>query len=72
MSPNFPENDSLIQCPIETEDEFTYYTKIQQSDLVPTISSLLGWTIPKNNIGVLLKSFIGLWKSKPHFQKTKY
>ena len=62
MSPSFSENVSTIGSPVEPQSEFHYYTKIQQSDLVPTISSLLGWTIPTNNIGVLLKPFIGLWK----------
>lgn len=62
MSPSFPENNSALQCPTESESEFQYYNKIQQSDLVPTISILLGWTIPRNNIGVILKSVFNLWK----------
>lgn len=61
MSPSFPENHSL-PCPVEAESEFNFYAKIQQSDLVPTISNLLGWTIPQNNIGVLPKSFLRFWK----------
>jgi ethanolamine phosphate transferase 2 subunit G len=62
MSPSFSQIASTIQSPIDPQGEFHYYTKIQQSDLVPTISSLLSWTIPRNNIGVLLRSFLGLWK----------
>jgi hypothetical protein len=50
------------EAPVEPRGEFTYYNKIQQSDLVPTISSLLGWPIPRNNLGVLVQSFIGFWK----------
>jgi len=62
MSPSFPENTSAVPCPTESRSEFQYYDKIQQSDLVPTISTLLGWTIPRNNIGVILRSVISLWQ----------
>lgn len=62
MSPAFSESGSTIESPVEPRSEFHYYTKIQQSDLVPTISSLLGWTIPRNNLGVLLRSFVDLWR----------
>jgi len=51
-----------MHCPIEPEGEFHYYDKVEQSDLVPTISTLLGWTIPRNNIGVILRSGFSLWK----------
>jgi ethanolamine phosphate transferase 2 subunit G len=61
MSPSFPESESKVQCPVDPTDEFLYYSKIQQSDLVPTISTLLGWTIPRNNIGVLIKSLLNQW-----------
>jgi len=64
MSPSFSGQAPNLLSPILQQNEFDYYTKIQQCDLVPTISSLLGWTIPRNNIGVLLKSFLTLWKGK--------
>jgi ethanolamine phosphate transferase 2 subunit G len=51
-----------MHCPIEPEGEFHYYDTIEQSDLVPTISTLLGWTIPQNNIGVILRSVFSHWK----------
>ena len=62
MSPSFSGQAPNLLSPIPHQNEFDYYTKIQQSDLVPTISSLLGWTLPRNNIGVLLQSFLALWK----------
>jgi ethanolaminephosphotransferase len=61
-SPSFPAEDGL-KSPVEPQSDFHYYTMIQQSDLVPTISTLLGWPVPRNNIGVLLKSFLRLWNS---------
>ena len=64
MSPSLSDGTTFLQSPVEPSSEFFYYNKIQQSDLVPTISTLLNWTIPRNNIGVLLRSFLRLWKSK--------
>jgi ethanolaminephosphotransferase len=60
LSPSFPVIPA--EAPVEPQGEFHYYGKIQQSDIVPTISSFLGWPIPKNNLGVLVQSFLGLWK----------
>src|SRR5579862_91293 len=61
-SPSFPVDGLVIDCPAEPQGDFHFYSKIQQSNLVPTISTLLGWPIPRNNIGVLLQSFLNLWK----------
>ena len=64
MSPLLNSDLEIRQSPVDpipSENEFTFYNKIQQSDLVPTISRLLGWTIPRNNIGVLLNSFLPFW-----------
>jgi ethanolamine phosphate transferase 2 subunit G len=65
VSPSFPVDGSTIQSPIDPQTDFHYYTKIQQSDLVPTISTLLGWPIPRNNIGTFVRSFLQLWKGAP-------
>ncbi|KAF2158178.1 alkaline phosphatase-like protein [Myriangium duriaei CBS 260.36] len=42
--------------------EFDFYTKIQQSDLVPSIAAALGLPIPKNNLGVIIPEFLSLWE----------
>jgi len=64
MSPRFNEmNDINIQSPIAPTGEFEYHDKIQQSDLVPTLASLLGFPIPKNNLGLFISNFLSLWSS---------
>ncbi|PNS15562.1 hypothetical protein CAC42_821 [Sphaceloma murrayae] len=41
--------------------EFDFYTKIQQSDLVPTLSILLDVPIPKNSLGVVIPDLLDLY-----------
>jgi ethanolamine phosphate transferase 2 subunit G len=64
MSPSFSPEMSHFKSPLPQQAEYTYYTRIQQSDLVPTISSLFNWPIPRNNIGPLLKSLLSLWNPR--------
>jgi ethanolaminephosphotransferase len=48
-------------CPTLPKDgtEFEFYRKVQQSDVVPTIASLLGFPVPKNSLGVVLEEVAG-------------
>jgi ethanolaminephosphotransferase len=48
-------------CPSLPKDgtEFEFYRKVQQSDVVPTIASLLGFPVPKNSLGVVLEEVAG-------------
>jgi ethanolamine phosphate transferase 2 subunit G len=62
LSPSF-EFKTPFDSPLEPQPEFTYYSKIQQSDLVPTISTVLGLPVPLNNLGVTLNLLFPLWKS---------
>jgi len=43
--------------------EFDFYRKIEQSDLVPTISALLGVPFPKNNLGVVVPELLEFWRN---------
>lgn len=63
MSPKFNIQGNIvnISSPIAPTGEFEYHDKIQQSDLVPTLASLLGFPIPKNNLGLFIGNFLKLW-----------
>lgn len=41
--------------------DYEFYTKISQSDLVPTLSGLLGLPIPKNSLGIFIPELLSLW-----------
>jgi ethanolaminephosphotransferase len=45
------------------EGEFEYYRMVEQSDIAPTLAGLLGFPVPKNNLGVFLEEFLGFWDS---------
>ena len=38
-----------------------YYEIVEQSDVVPTLSGLLGVPVPKNNLGVFIDGVLGFW-----------
>jgi len=41
--------------------EFEYYNKIEQNDIAPTLAGLMGFPVPKNNLGVFIEDFLYLW-----------
>lgn len=42
--------------------DFHFYTKMEQSDIVPTLAALLGFPIPKNSLGVCMPEVLGYWQ----------
>ena len=46
---------------ILAEPGFEYYTKIEQSDIAPTLASLLGFPVPLNNLGVIIPELLSFW-----------
>lgn len=46
----------------EKGTEYHYYRKIEQSDIVPTLASLMGMPIPKNSLGVFINEFAACWR----------
>ncbi|KAJ4311565.1 major facilitator super transporter protein, partial [Neodidymelliopsis sp. IMI 364377] len=45
----------------KSEGEFDYYRVVEQSDIAPTLAGLLGFPVPRNNLGVFLKEFLKFW-----------
>jgi len=67
MSPKLTKvtKNSRKQSPVKpkNEGEFEYYRMVEQSDIAPTLAGLLGFPVPKNNLGVFLEEFVGFWDS---------
>ena len=62
ISPLFQSVSSGLPCPTEpTLEAFHYYTKVQQSDIAPSLAALLGLPIPLNSLGVTISGVLGLW-----------
>ncbi|ODQ82885.1 hypothetical protein BABINDRAFT_159380 [Babjeviella inositovora NRRL Y-12698] len=51
-------------APVAENPGFEFYKRVQQIDLVPTLSMLLQVPIPKNNLGVFIPDFLPLWAPK--------
>jgi ethanolaminephosphotransferase len=51
------------ECPTAPKSgtEFHYYTKVQQSDLIPTLAGLMGFPVSLNSLGVFISDFALMW-----------
>ncbi|CUS11927.1 unnamed protein product [Tuber aestivum] len=61
MSPKFKKSFSGTKCPAEFREEFDYYTTVEQNDVVPSLAGLLGFPVPRNNLGVFIPSLLHMW-----------
>lgn len=63
MSPKFKGKLPKLYAPVEPKDDFDYYSRVEQSDIAPTIAALLGIPVSKNNLGAFIPEFLTLWTS---------
>lgn len=65
ISPKLKSLQKNQDSPLPDAEDFQFYSTVEQSDLAPTLAALLGFPIPKNNLGVLIPDFLSIWpKSK--------
>jgi ethanolaminephosphotransferase len=55
------------QSPLLVKSDYEYYSSIGQSDIVPTLAGLLGFPVPRNNLGSFITEFLPFWKSSKHY-----
>ncbi|RYO73595.1 hypothetical protein DL766_000486 [Monosporascus sp. MC13-8B] len=63
ISPKLKAISKGVKAPADFAEDFRYYDVVEQSDLAPTLGALLGFPIPKNNLGAFIPDFLPLW---PH------
>ena len=63
MSPKLKALQTAFQAPVTDAEDFQYYATVEQSDLAPTLAALLGFPVPKNNLGALIPEFLPFWSS---------
>lgn len=61
MSPKLRSLKTTLQSPLPGDESFQYYKTVEQSDLAPTLAALLGFPVPKNNLGALIPEFLPFW-----------
>ncbi|KAK9377378.1 alkaline-phosphatase-like protein [Lipomyces chichibuensis] len=60
-SPLFSKPGSGLRAPLNVTDNYEYYNVIEQVDIVPSISGLVGNPFPMNNIGVFVPELLRFW-----------
>lgn len=68
ISPKFRGRGGHLDCPTEAAQDFDFYEKVEQSDIAPTLAGLLGFPIPLNNLGVMIRSVFTAWSQSKIFQ----
>ncbi|PHH62423.1 hypothetical protein CDD81_7142 [Ophiocordyceps australis] len=63
ISPKLRAVSSKQWAPAQPVHEYDYFSTVEQSDIAPTIAALLGFPVPKNNLGVFIPDFFPLWSS---------
>lgn len=61
ISPKLRSINNGQQSPVDTRDDFRYYSTVEQSDIAPTLAGLLGFPVPRNNLGVFIVDFLQFW-----------
>lgn len=61
LSPKIKSLGKSFQAPMDTQEDFSYYSVVEQSDLAPTLGALLGFPVPKNNLGAFILDFLPFW-----------
>ncbi|KAK8057905.1 GPI ethanolamine phosphate transferase 2, partial [Apiospora saccharicola] len=64
MSPKLKSIAKPATVPAPFDEDFQYYTKVDQSDLAPTLGALLGFPAPKNNLGAFILEFLPFWSNQ--------
>lgn len=61
LSPKLKSLKRTFETPLESQTDFRYYSVVEQSDLAPTLGALLGFPVPKNNLGAFIMDFLPFW-----------
>lgn len=62
ISPQMREISQGTPCPTISKQEYQFYDFVEQSDIVPTLAGLLGFPVPRNNLGVFIPQMLRFWK----------
>ncbi|KAI8960199.1 alkaline phosphatase-like protein [Daldinia sp. FL1419] len=64
VSPKLKSIAKPVKVPADFVEDFQYYNVVEQSDLAPTLAALLGFPVPKNNLGSFMMDFLPFWPEK--------
>ena len=61
ISPKFQAKGMQRESPAQAASSMQYYRTVEQADITPTLSGLLGIPIPLNNLGVFIPELLSMW-----------
>jgi ethanolamine phosphate transferase 2 subunit G len=61
ISPKFKSRFDGVLCPVDASSDYEYYNLVEQSDIAPTLGALLGFSVPKNNLGIIIPRLLEFW-----------
>ena len=61
IAPKLKTITSGLKTPAPYQEDYQYYSAVEQSDIAPTLGALLGFPVPKNNLGAFIPEFLPLW-----------
>lgn len=61
ISPKLGKISSGFKSPLPPQNDFHFYNEVEQSDIAPTLGGLLGFPVPKNNLGTFIVDFLPFW-----------
>lgn len=64
ISPKLRTISSGKTSPLKVEEDFRYYSTVEQSDIAPTLGGLLGFPVPQNNLGAFIVDFLPFWPKR--------
>ncbi|GES58558.1 transferase [Aspergillus terreus] len=61
MSPKFRSLGNTFTSPQPRNPEYTFYSVVDQVDIVPTLGTLLGFSIPAGSVGVVINQLLAIF-----------
>ncbi|RYP07496.1 hypothetical protein DL765_009140 [Monosporascus sp. GIB2] len=63
ISPRLQSISKGLESPLEPEENYEYYSIINQIDIVPTLAGLLGFPVPANSVGMFVWELLALFRT---------
>jgi len=64
ISPKLKSIQAGVESPAPFQEDFRYHTFVEQSDISPTLGALLGFPVPRNNLGAIIPDFLPFWPNR--------
>jgi ethanolaminephosphotransferase len=68
VSPKLKSISKGYDTPASSQDDFQYYSTVEQSDIAPTLGGLLGFPVPRNNLGAFISDFLPFWPKSKYYK----